>query len=107
MTCPQGNTNTWWTPATQRGTDVIDRAGHHHLAGQTRAKGRRRVHDRSSDQGHPHPPGTLSRLANTSLDHNVKAAALNLIRLDAWSNGEVLDPRRASHLSRLELALAP
>ena len=45
-------------------------------------------------------------LAKTSLDHNVKAAALNLIRLDAWWNGEVLDPRRTSHLSRLELTLA-
>ena len=41
-----------------------------------------------------------------TLDHNVKAAALNLIRLDAWWNGEVLDPSRTSHLSRLELALA-
>jgi transposase len=45
-------------------------------------------------------------LAKTSLDHNVKAAALNLIRLDAWWNGEVLDPRRTSHLSRLDLTLA-
>ncbi|MDT4993716.1 MAG: hypothetical protein QOH97_3608, partial [Actinoplanes sp.] len=26
--------------------------------------------------------------------------------LDAWFNGETLDPRRTSHLSRLELALA-
>ena len=34
------------------------------------------------------------------------AAALNLIRLDAWWNGEYLDPRRTTHLSRLELALA-
>jgi hypothetical protein len=34
------------------------------------------------------------------------AAALNLIRLDAWFNGEVLDPRRTTHLARLELALA-
>jgi hypothetical protein len=33
-------------------------------------------------------------------------AALNLIRLDAWFNGETLDPRRTTHLSRLELALA-
>jgi hypothetical protein len=45
-------------------------------------------------------------LAKTSLDHNVKAVALNLIRLDAWWNGDVLDPRRTSHLSRLELTLA-
>ncbi len=44
-------------------------------------------------------------LPKTRLDHNIKAAALNLIRLDAWWNGEVLDPRRTSHLSRLELTL--
>ncbi len=45
-------------------------------------------------------------LAKTTLDHTVKATALNLIRLDAWWNGEVLDLRRTSHLPRLELALA-
>jgi transposase len=45
-------------------------------------------------------------LPKTRLDHNVKAAALNLIRLDAWFNGETLDPRRTTHLARLELALA-
>ncbi len=45
-------------------------------------------------------------LAKTSLDHNIKAAALNLIRLDAWFNGEVLNPHRTSHLARLDLALA-
>jgi transposase len=45
-------------------------------------------------------------LSKTRLDHNVKAAALNLIRLDAWFNGETLDPRRTTHLARLELALA-
>lgn len=45
-------------------------------------------------------------MAKTSLDHNIRAVALNLIRLDAWFNGEALDPRRTSHLSRLELALA-
>ncbi len=45
-------------------------------------------------------------LPKTSLDRNIKAGALNLIRLDAWWNGEVLDSRRTSHLSRLELALA-
>jgi transposase len=45
-------------------------------------------------------------LAKTRLEHNIKAAALNLIRLDAWWNGESLDPRRTTHLSRLELTLA-
>ncbi len=45
-------------------------------------------------------------LPKTRLDHNVKAAALNLIRLDAWFNGETLDPRRTTHLARMELAPA-
>jgi hypothetical protein len=45
-------------------------------------------------------------LPKTRLEHNVKAAALNLIRLDAWWNGETLDPRRTTHLARLELTLA-
>jgi hypothetical protein len=46
------------------------------------------------------------RLAKTRLEHNTMAAALNLIRLDAWYNGEYLNPRRTTHLSRLELTLA-
>jgi hypothetical protein len=37
-------------------------------------------------------------LAQTSLDHNVKAAALNLVRLDAWWDGEVLGSRRNAPL---------
>jgi hypothetical protein len=31
--------------------------------------------------------------------------ALNLIRLDAWWNGHLLDRTRTTHLTRLELAL--
>ena len=38
-------------------------------------------------------------LPKTRLEHNTMAAALNLIRLDAWFNGETLDPRRSTHLS--------
>ena len=45
-------------------------------------------------------------LGKTRLEHTIMATALNLIRLDAWFNGEPLDPRRTTHLSRLELALA-
>jgi transposase len=45
-------------------------------------------------------------LAKTRLEHNFKAIALNLIRLDAWFNGVPIDPRHTSHLSRLDLALA-
>jgi hypothetical protein len=45
-------------------------------------------------------------LPKVRLEHVFKAVALNLIRLDAWFNGSPLDPRRTSHLSRLELTLA-
>jgi len=45
-------------------------------------------------------------LARTRLEHTSAAAALNLIRLHAWWNGHPLDRTRASHLARLELALA-
>jgi transposase len=45
-------------------------------------------------------------LDKTRLQHTIMATALNLIRLDAWWNGESLDPRRTTHLSRLELTLA-
>jgi transposase len=44
-------------------------------------------------------------LAKTHLDHTTSAAALNLIRLDAWWNGHPLDRTRTGHLARLDLAL--
>ena len=45
-------------------------------------------------------------LPKTHLQHVVSAAALNLIRLDAWFNDIPLDRNRTSHLARLDLALA-
>ena len=45
-------------------------------------------------------------LAKTSLEHNIKATAINLIRLNAWWHGDNLHPRPTSHLTRLNLALA-
>lgn len=45
-------------------------------------------------------------LPKTHLQHVVSAAALNLIRLDAWFNDIPLDRTRTSHLARLDLALA-
>ena len=45
-------------------------------------------------------------LGKTRLEHNIAAAAINLIRLDAWWTGHPLDRTRTSHLARLELALA-
>ncbi|WP_247192139.1 transposase [Streptomyces scabiei] len=42
----------------------------------------------------------------THLEHVFSAAALNLIRPDAWWNGHPLDRTRVSHLARLDLSLA-
>jgi transposase len=43
-------------------------------------------------------------LAKTTLEHNIAAAAINLIRLDAWWTGTPLDRGHPSHLQRLTLA---
>ena len=45
-------------------------------------------------------------LPKTSLEHNAAAAAINLIRLDAWWTGKPLDPARTTYLQRLKLAPA-
>ena len=42
-------------------------------------------------------------LDKTRLEHNAAAAALNLIRLDAWWTGKPLDRTRTTHLQRLNL----
>jgi transposase len=43
-------------------------------------------------------------LPKTRLEHNTAAAAINLIRLDAWWTGQPLDRTRTTHLQRLDLA---
>jgi transposase len=43
-------------------------------------------------------------LPRTRLEHNTAAAAINLIRLDAWWTGRPLDRTRTTHLQRLDLA---
>jgi transposase len=43
-------------------------------------------------------------LPKTALEHNIAAAALNLIRLDAWHNGNPPDRGHPTHLQRLHLA---
>lgn len=149
VTCPQGQTSTWWSPASQRGTDVIvvkyageacqpcpvkakcttatrggrqltlrpqpvqqalDTARAEQSTKQWQARYARRAGVESTIAQATKVTDTRRAryrgMAKTSLDHNVKATALNLIRLDAWWNGNVLDPRRTSHLSRLELAHA-
>jgi hypothetical protein len=42
-------------------------------------------------------------LDKTRLEHNTAAAAINLIRLDAWWTGKPLDRTRTTHLQRLDL----
>ena len=42
-------------------------------------------------------------LDKTRLEHNAAAAAVNLIRLDAWWTGRPLDRTRTTHLQRLDL----
>jgi transposase len=149
VTCPQQQTSTSWSPAFQRGTDVIvvkfageicqpcpvkaqcttatrggrqltlrpkavQQALDHARAEQTtkawQDKYARRAGAESTiaqsvavtDTRHARYHG----LPKTRLEHVYKAVALNLIRLDAWWNGDPIDRRRTSHLSRLELALA-
>jgi transposase len=46
-------------------------------------------------------------LPKTRLEHNVAAAAVNLIRLDAWWTGTPLDRTRTTHLQRLHLTPPP
>jgi len=45
-------------------------------------------------------------LPKVRLEHILLAAAINLIRLDAWWTGTPLGPTRTSHYARLELDLA-
>jgi transposase len=45
-------------------------------------------------------------LPRIRLEHNAAAAAINLIRLDAWWTGRPLDRTRTTHLQRLNLTTA-
>ena len=45
-------------------------------------------------------------LDKTRLEHAAAAAAVNLIRLDAWWTGRSLDRTRTTHLQRLDLPVA-
>ena len=45
-------------------------------------------------------------LAKTRLEHNAAAAAVNLIRLDAWLTGKPLDRTRTTHLQRIDFTTA-
>jgi hypothetical protein len=149
VTCPQGEASVSWTPAVQRGTEVIvvkssgevcqacpvkakcttaTRGGRQltlrpgpiqqaldtaraeqATTGWQRRYARRAGVESTIAQATKVTDVRRARyrgLAKTRPDHNVKAAALHPIRLDAWWNGETLDPRQTTHLSRLKLTLA-
>ena len=149
VTCPQQQASASWTPAVQRGTDVVvvkfagevcqscpakaqcttatrggrqltlrprpvqealDQArAEQSTTGWQRRYARRAGVESTIAQAVKVTNARRARyrgLPKTRLEHNTMAAALNLIRLDAWFNGEILDPRRTTHLSRLDLALA-
>ena len=44
-------------------------------------------------------------LPKTRLEHNLAAAAINMIRMDAYWTGHPLDRTRSSHLARLDFTL--
>ncbi|MGC1210417.1 MAG: IS1182 family transposase [Micromonospora sp.] len=149
VTCPQGNTSLNWSPASQRGTDVIvvkfgadtcdpcparaqcttSQRGRRQLTLRPQelheALTRNRAQQDSKDWQHTYAlragvEGTISQaiaitgirnaryrgLPKTRLQHAFTAIALNLIRLDAWWNGQPLDRTRTSHLTRLDYTLA-
>ena len=45
-------------------------------------------------------------LPKTRLEHTIAAAAINMIRLDAYCTGHPLDRTRTTHLARLDFTLA-
>lgn len=149
VTCPQQQTSASWTPAVQRGTDVIvvkftgevcqpcpvkarcttatrggrqltlrprpvqqalDQArAEQATTGWQRRYARRAGVESTIAQAVKVTNAHRTRyrgLPKVRLEHNTMAAALNLIRLDAWFNGDALDPHRTTHLSRLDFTLA-
>ncbi|HUY50397.1 MAG TPA: hypothetical protein VMV92_32605 [Streptosporangiaceae bacterium] len=47
----------------------------------------------------------ISGCRTTQLEHNIAAAAINMIRMDAYWTGHPLDRTRSSHLARLDFTL--
>jgi transposase len=83
-------------------------------AGQTSQQWKDRYHIRAGVEGTirqaTHVTGIRRArylgLDKIRLEHNAAAAAVNLIRLDAWWTGKPLDRTRTTHLQRLDLTLA-
>jgi transposase len=83
-------------------------------AGQTTSQWKARYNIRAGVEGTIHQATHVTGirrarylgLAKTRLEHNAAAAAINLIRLDAWWTGKPLDRTRTTHLQRLNLTTA-
>ncbi|EFC79270.1 transposase, partial [Parafrankia sp. EUN1f] len=106
------------TKGQQRHITLRDRALHEATitarAEQTTDEWKRRYAARSGIEGTirqtTHVTGIRTAryrgLPKTSLEHNIAAAAINMIRLDAYWTGKPLDRTRATHLTRLDLTHA-
>jgi transposase len=127
VTCPHGAVSSSWVPARDRhGADTIlarfaratcrPRPVHEAItaarAEQAGDAWQRRYRIRAGVEGTiaqaTHVTGIrrarYPALPKTRLEHNTAAAAINLIRLDAWWTGKPLDRTRTTHLQRLDLA---
>jgi hypothetical protein len=147
VTCPQGAISSSWTPARNKGADIILARFAKTTCQPCPARARCTTAVRSGRQlgFRPRPvheaitaarteqasdawqrryriragiEGTIAQathvtgirrarylgLPKTRLEHNTAAAAINLIRLDAWCTGRPLDRTRTTHLQRLDLA---
>jgi hypothetical protein len=117
VTCPQGAVSSSWTAARSKGTNIIIARFAKATCQPCPARARcttavrsgRRLgfrHRRIAQAAHV---AGIRRarylgLPKTRLEHNTAAAAINLIRLDAWWSGKPLDRTRTTHPQRLDLA---
>ncbi|WP_250285749.1 IS1182 family transposase [Frankia sp. CiP1_Cm_nod2] len=106
------------TKGTRRQITIRDRDLHEALAAaraeQTTDEWKRRYAARAGIEGTmrqaTHVTGTRTAryvgLPKTTLEHNIAATAINMIRLDAYWTGQPLDRTRATHLARLDFTQA-
>jgi transposase len=113
--CPAKPSCTPASTRTGRGLSLHTRDLHevlqHARARQASSEWKRRYAIRAGAEGTIHQATHVTGirharylgLPKTRLEHHAAAAAINLIRLDAWWTGTPLDRTRTSHLQRLNL----
>ncbi len=113
--CPK---RTLCTTGTRRQITIRDRDLHEALTAarteQTTDTWKRRYAARAGIEGTmrqtTHVTGTRTAryvgLPKTTLEHNIAATAINMIRLDAYRTGQPLDRTRTTHLARLDFTHA-